>query len=110
MADAFESAEGMVKQVLTLATGSIGAIIVLFEDDKLAGVQLAGSSLLLWAIGLLALSAATGVLTLGAITAQLAEGPDAADPNAHSVRYPAVVQLVAFAAGLVAVAVEVVRG
>lgn len=108
MADPFEFAEGMVKQALTLATGSIGGIVALFDDDKTAGVQLAGSPLLFWAIGVLALSAVAGILSLGALTAELARKNQVANANAKGVRFPAVVQMLTFAAGVVLVAAEVV--
>ena len=109
MADPFEFAEGMVKQVLTLATGGIGGIIALFDDDKTSGIQLAGSPLLFWAIGLLAFSAVAGILSLGALTSELAQNTRPANANAANVRYPAAVQMLAFAAGVVLLAVEVLR-
>ena len=99
----------MVKQVLTLATGGIGGIIALFDDDKTSGIQLAGSPLLFWAIGLLALSALAGILSLGSLTAELAQKKRPASANAKGVRLPAVVQMLTFAAGVVAIATEVMR-
>ena len=107
MADAFEFAEGMVKQLLTLATGSIGGIVALFEDDKQPGIQLTGSPLLMWAIGLLAVSVVIGILTLGSLTGELAQKDRDPNANAKGVRYPASVQMIAFGAGVIAVALEV---
>jgi len=108
MADAFEFAEGMVKQLLTLATGSIGGIVALFDNDQLPGVQLAGSGWLMAAIGFLALSAVAGIVTLGCLTGQLAQKKAPANANALDVRIPAMVQMLTFGAGVIAVAVEVV--
>ena len=93
---------------MTLATGSIGGIIALFDDDKHAGVQLAGSWWLFAAIGLLAISMVAGIITLGCLTAQLAQTKKTPSVNAKDVRFPAMAQMLAFAAGVIAVAVEVV--
>jgi len=108
LADPFEFAEGTVKQLLTLATGSLGGVIALFDDDKHAGVQLAGSWCLFAAIGLLAISMVAGIITLGCLTAQLAQTKKAPSVNANDVRYPAMTQMVTFAFGIIAVAGEVV--
>lgn len=107
-ADPFEFADGMVKQLLTLATGSIGGIIALFDDDKVAGVELAGSWLLLLSIGLLVVSAIAGIVTLGCLTAELAQKKKPASVNRLQVRIPAMVQMVAFGLAVVGVAAEVV--
>jgi hypothetical protein len=107
LADAFEFADGMVKQLLTLATGSLGGIIAIFDDRNRPGVQLAGSAWLIGSITLLALSVIAGVITLGCLTAQLAGTNPTANANALGVRIPAAIQMLAFAAGIVAVAGEV---
>lgn len=107
MADPFEFADGMVKQLLTLATGSLGGIIAIFDDGDRSGIQLTGSNWLIGSIIFLALSAIAGIVTLGCLTAQLARTDGAPDANALDVRVPAMVQMVAFAAGVIAVAGEV---
>lgn len=108
MADPFELADGMVKQLLTLATGSLGGIIAIFDDSKQPGVQLTGSGWLTGSIVLLALSVIAGIVTLGSLTAQLAQKNVTPNANALDVRIPAAVQMIAFAAGVAAVAGEVV--
>ena len=108
MADPFEFAEGMVNQMLALATGTIGGIIAFFDDDKAAGVQLHGSAWLVAAIGLLSLSMFAGIVTLGSLTGQLTRKTGRPDANALGVRAPAMVQVAAFACGVLAVAAEVV--
>lgn len=99
----------MVKQLLTLATGGVGAIIALFDNDKLPGVQLAGSWLLLATIALLVVSAVAGVITLGALTAELSRKNTTQSVNRRDIRKPAMVQMVAFGLAIVALAAEVMK-
>jgi hypothetical protein len=108
LADPFEFADGMVKQLLTLATGSLGGIVAIFDDRNRTGVQLAGSGWLNASIVLLAISVLAGLLTLGSLTAQLAGSSSSGSANALGVRIPAMVQMLAFAGGIIAVAGEVV--
>jgi hypothetical protein len=99
----------MVKQLLTLATGSIGGIIAFFDNDKVPGVQLEGSPWIVAAIAFLAASVIAGIFTLGSLIRQLAKTKTKANVNDREVRVPAMVQNVAFAAGIIAVAAEIMR-
>lgn len=107
-ADPFEFAEGMVKQLLTLGTGSLGGIVAIFDNKDRTGVQIEGSAWLMSSIGLLALSVLAGIATLGCLTGQLAQKSAEPDANALDVRIPAMVQMLAFAFGILAVAGEVI--
>ena len=107
MSKAFEFADGMVKQLLTLATGSLGGLIAIFDDKAATGIQLSGSYGIHTAIALLAASVVCGVVTLGCLTGQAARSDGTPDLNSRDVRFPAMAQMVTFALGIVAAALEV---
>ncbi|HIM30357.1 MAG TPA: hypothetical protein EYG57_12540 [Planctomycetes bacterium] len=108
VSESFKFAEGMVKQVLTLATASIGGIILIF-DEKASGIQLGAYSWWLFvALVLLSVSIVTGVLSLGSLASQLGnppeEGPSIYDPTTRALSGT---QLLTYAAGIICAVVEV---
>lgn len=113
MADPFELANGMVKQLLTLGTASLGGIVAIFDDGDRAGVQLAGHSpCLIISLALLALSVVCGVLVLGGLTGQVAR-TDGTKPSVYHkpIRVFTMLQMLCYALGIVFVVIDVsIRG
>lgn len=108
VAESFKFAEGMVKQVLTLATASIGGIILIF-DEKASGIQLGAYSWWLFlSLVLLSVSVVTGVLSLGSLASQLGD-PPAGGPSIYdkTARALSGTQLIAYALGIIFAVVEV---
>jgi hypothetical protein len=107
---AFGAAGDTVKQLLALATGSIGGAIALFDDDAKAGIDFGPSDL--WVrIGLilLAFSVLSGLMALGAITGQLGSGKVATpDSYAFGLRLFYGLQLAAYGLGVVALVIHAV--
>lgn len=103
----------MVKQLLTLATASLGGIVAIFDDGSQPGVQLAGRSpSLLISLALLAFSVVCGVLVLGGLTGQLAR-TDGAQPsiNHKPIRIFTMLQMFSYALGIIFVVADVaIRG
>lgn len=113
MADPFDLADGLVKQLLTLGTASLGGIVAIFDDGDQAGVQLADHSpCLIFSLALLALSVVSGVLVLGGLTGQLAR-KDGAEPSVYHkpIRVFTMLQMGCYALGIVFVVLDVsIRG
>ncbi|KQZ64602.1 hypothetical protein ASD67_09100 [Sphingopyxis sp. Root1497] len=107
---AFGAASDTVKQLLALATASIGGAIALFDDGAKAGIDFGPADL--WVrIGLmlLAFSVLGGLMALGAIAGQL--GSDKVDtPNSYApgLRRFYGLQLLAYGLGVVALVVHAV--
>jgi len=113
MADPLELADGMVKQLLTLATASLGGIVAIFDDGTKPGVQLTGRSpCLIISLVLLALSVTCGVLVLGGLIGQSAR-TDGATPNIYHtpIRVFTISQMFCYALGILFVVADVaIRG
>jgi len=107
---AFAAAGDTVKQLLALATASIGAAIALFDDGAKAGVDFGAADL--WvriALVLMAFSVVCGLMALGAIAGQLGSTRIAApDSYAPGLRLFYGLQLAAYGLGVVALVVQVV--
>ena len=68
----FDAAGEAVKQLLALATGSIGAAIALFDDGDSAGIDFgAAAGAVNIGLGLLAASVVFGLFALGTLAGQL---------------------------------------
>jgi hypothetical protein len=69
---AFDAATETVKQLLALATASIGGVIVLFDDKDKPGIEFGSAACAVDAsLCLLGLSVVLGLLALGALAGQL---------------------------------------
>jgi hypothetical protein len=69
---AFEAAGDTIKQILTLATGSIGGAVALFDDKDQPGIQFGTAAPCVDAgLVLLAISVAAGLMAMGAKAGQL---------------------------------------
>lgn len=69
---AFDAAGHTIKQILTLATGSIGGAVALFDDKDHPGIQFGKAAACVdIGLALLALSVAAGLMAMGAMAGQL---------------------------------------
>jgi hypothetical protein len=92
---AFDFASDITKQLITLSTGVIGAVIT-FGDH---GLIVKASTVIVWALGIYGLSAMAGALTLMALTGQLGSPHITAQnctPYASSVRVWSSAQVILF--------------
>ena len=99
---AFEAAGDAIKQILTLATGSIGGAVALFDDRDQPGIQFGRCAGWIDAgLSLLALSVVFGLLARGAKTGQLGNDAIAApSPYSVGVRFMALGQMACFGLGV----------
>lgn len=107
---AFEAATEMVKQLLALATASIGGVIVLFDDKDVRGITFgAAASEVNASLWLLGVSVGFGLLSLGALAGQLGS-PEVRAPSIYAtgVRIMTIGQMVAYGAGVLLVILAVV--
>lgn len=107
---AFGAASDTIKQLLALATASIGAAIALFDDAKVAGIDFGPADL--WVrIGLLllAFSVLCGLMALGAIAGQLgSDKVDTPSSYAPALRLFYGLQLLGYGLGVVALVVHAI--
>lgn len=106
---AFAAATDAVKQLLTLATGTVGATIALFDDAKTPGVVFT-DRLLVPALACVAVSVVSGLFALGALTGQLG-ARTLAEPSVYAgpIRLFHTLQMAAFGLGLVLIVVVATR-
>jgi hypothetical protein len=99
---AFEAATETVKQLLALATASIGGVIVLFDDKDHPGVDFGSAANAAHiCLVILGLSVASGLLALGALAGQLgSKGID--DPSTYhpTVRLFVTLQILLYGLGI----------
>lgn len=102
----------MVKQVLALATGSIGGVIVLFDDKDKPGIDFGAAACTVdAALWLLGGSVALGLLALGALAGQLGS-PKITNPTiyANGVRLMTGGQMLVYGLGIGAAILAAVQG
>ncbi|MFZ1477087.1 MAG: hypothetical protein WAT18_05020 [Sphingorhabdus sp.] len=107
---AFDAASEAVKQVLALATGTIGAAIALFDDGATAGIDFgAHDGWLQLGLVLAAVSVLCGLLSLGAIAGQLGSSKEE-KPSTYSkgLRLFHFVQLASYGLGIVAMVIHAI--
>ncbi len=75
---AFDYADAAIKQLVTLATAVIGATILIFDNQNMAGVQIGGGYTLVAGLGLTVLSILFGLFAGNRLAGILVE--DAAHP------------------------------
>ncbi len=75
---AFDYADAAIKQLVTLATAVVGATIVIFDNQDMAGVQIGGGFTLVAGLGLTVLSILFGLFAGNRLAGILVE--DAAHP------------------------------
>jgi hypothetical protein len=100
---AFDFADAAVKQVLTLATGTVGAAVALFDDGETAGIQFPNETLWLSAgFVLTVISIAAGLAAINRLTGVLVEEKvfTSATVKERLVYFFWLVQLLCFPAGL----------
>ena len=100
---AFDFASDLTKQLITLATGIL-ALTIPFAKDVLGGTTQSRSELqTAWILYLLSIF--FGLWTLAALTGELEQSTTDAKPSirGRNVTLPAVLQMLAFAAGTTAV-------
>ena len=100
---AFDFAQDVTKQVLTLATGIIAVTITFFKDFALHAPG-AAKALMAWSWVLYLASVIFGLWTLLALTGTLQPlraGRKTPSINGANVRIPALIQLAFFLAGLI---------
>jgi hypothetical protein len=108
---AFDAASEAVKQVLGLATATIGAAIALFDDGDKAGIDFGiGDTWIRLGLVLLAVSVVCGLLSLGAIAGQLGS-PNEPKPSTYSkgLRLFHGVQLGTYGLGVLALVVQAIK-
>ena len=106
----FDAAGEAVKQLLTLATGSIGAAIALFDDGDTPGIAFGSNAACInIGLGLLAVSVVFGLFSLGALAGQLGS-KDIEQPSTYApaVLFFHIVQMGAFGLGLLMLVIAVI--
>jgi hypothetical protein len=109
---AFDYAEAAIKQVVTLATVTIGAAIALFDDKSKSGLQLGDGEWIIAGLALTVASAILGMFANNRLAGILVE--ESAFPNPR-IDEPWVYrlwffQLVTFAGGLASFAIAAMCG
>jgi hypothetical protein len=101
-AKAFDFAQETTKQLLTLSTAVI-ALTIAFTKDIVQGGSATSKVVLAVSWGLLLVSAASGIITLMALTGSLGAADGQTPPSIRSpnITRPAMVQALAFLIGLV---------
>jgi hypothetical protein len=97
----FDVAGESAKQLIGLATATLGGALALFDDGTKPGLNLPdGATLFGLGLGLLGLSVAFGLMTLGAIVGQLSERTATPSVYAKGVIVAYVLQMLAYVGGL----------
>lgn len=97
----FDVAGESAKQLIGLATATLGGAIALFDKGDQPGLNLPeGSTLFGLGMALLGLSVACGLVTLGAIVGQLSERTEAPSVYAKGVSVGYFSQMLTYGAGL----------
>lgn len=107
----FDAASESVKQLLALATGSIGGTIALFDDDATSGIDLGEARGAYLGLALLALSIVFGLFSLGMLAGQL--GSDRiTTPSTYAkpVLFMAGGQMITFGLAIISLVVATVFG
>lgn len=107
---AYDFAQESLKQVLTLATGSLGGAIALLDDGDQAGINFgANACLVFWGLGLLVASTAFGLLGLFNLAGTLDRPPpDGITIYKGSIRFFWGGQLILFVVGLALLVIAVI--
>ncbi len=107
---AFGVAGETVKQLLALATATIGGAIALFDDDAQAGIDFGpNDGLLKFGLIMCGLSVISGLFALGAIVGQL--GGSATPPSVYAkgITTTYTTQLASYGLAIAAIVAHVVR-
>ena len=107
----FDAAGDSVKQLLALATGSIGGTIALFDESGTAGINLGDSRGVYLGLAFLALSVICGLFALGMLAGQLGSVKiNAPSTYAPPVRLMAGGQMLMFGLAIAALVVATILG
>lgn len=97
----FDIAAESTKQIIGLATATLGGAVALFDDATKPGLNLPGGTTLFgFGMVLLGLSVAFGLLTMGSIVGQLSEKTETPSVYAKGVILAYSLQMVTYFLGL----------
>lgn len=97
----FDVAGESAKQLIGLATATLGGAVALFDDGETAGLNLPQScSAFGWGMVSIGLSVAFGMVTLGAIVGQLSERTTTPSVYAKGVIFAYLLQMLTYIVGL----------